>query len=36
MSEFIRIRIWEVQHGCCATVQHVTRAGWHKKWAAGS
>jgi len=27
MSEFMRIRVWDVEHGCCAMVQYVTRAG---------
>ena len=27
MSGFMRIRVWDVQHGCCVMVQYVTPTG---------
>lgn len=27
MAGFMRIRVWDVEHGCCVMVQHVTKVG---------
>lgn len=27
MTGFLRIRVWDVEHGCCVMLQHITRAG---------
>lgn len=31
MPGFMRIRVWDVEHGCCAMVQHVSKVGLNQE-----